>query len=897
MGDPLSATGSGDTPYYAFVDDYPFRAAYRQQHQQQQQQQSHWPATGATNSVHGHRGVEAPASLMVEMNPLGDDDDHNGNNGVSTDRNDYNDGTNRQRNSNGRRLRFGDQRYERVASSSHEDPSFFGHGIRHGGGLGNGLRNWRSRVSSRERAIYEWTNVDNLDTFFARVYAYYQGKGVYCILLNRLLSLLMLAFVIIFTTFLVGCINYGKLRTSKSLSDAVYDNCNSHMSGWLKFFVVAAWFYWSWKLLVFVYDVRKLVEMYNFYTFLLEIPDCDMQTVDWNLVVSRIIKLRETTPTILNAHPSLRINAHDICNRILRKENYMIALINKDLLDLTVPAPLRYIPMLGGPVLTRTVEWNLQLCLINYAFDENGQVKKAFLRDSQRHVLVEGLRRRFITMGFINFICAPFIFVYLLLMLFFRYFAEYHKYPSAIGSRQYTRFARWKFHANRYVDQFPRQSTAHLARFVSFIAGSFALVLFLLTIIDQELLLNFYITSDRSVAFYLGLFGTVFAIARGAIPDENIVFEPEATLRAVVAETHYLPGEWRNRLHTDEVRRQFCELFDLKPANCRLFREFTVHVDGVGYVCSFALFDFKRHGNVRYGAPSEAVNEHFISKEGKMEKSFINFKANNPDWEPEDMAGSLYLTRLQGDTTPSGQRQQRPLRSAMSQRGQSTRTANTPGDNIPIGSPQTRIHPLMHQRTFSTESINDSMLKDSVTMDNEAAQTATTSYSPTSHQHNNISNDNSLYDRGSATNTLPPLKRSSRQFDEFNSRSEDRLNENNGIHQDIESTLADLSNMHTTMLPTTQSPYLTNDNDGASEMTASVSGQVEGSSTASYSSNRPLTQMVTSPSLSSSTHQLDESENEDNDDDDDMMDGENRSTDGNVFALMNEFYDDRLPTL
>lgn len=29
------------------------------------------------------------------------------------------------------------------------------------------------------------------------------------------------------------------------------------------------------------------------------------------------------------------------------------------------------------------------------------------------------------------------------------------------------------------------------------------------------------------------------------------------------------------------------------------FREFTVHVEGVGYVCSFAVFDFKRNGNVK----------------------------------------------------------------------------------------------------------------------------------------------------------------------------------------------------------------------------------------------------------------------------------------------------------
>ena len=33
------------------------------------------------------------------------------------------------------------------------------------------------------------------------------------------------------------------------------------------------------------------------------------------------------------------------------------------------------------------------------------------------------------------------------------------------------------------------------------------------------------------------------------------------------------------------------------------FRQFTVHVEGLGYVCSFAKFDFKRHGNVNVRDP------------------------------------------------------------------------------------------------------------------------------------------------------------------------------------------------------------------------------------------------------------------------------------------------------
>lgn len=78
------------------------------------------------------------------------------------------------------------------------------------------------------------------------------------------------------------------------------------------------------------------------------------------------------------------------------------------------------------------------------------------------------------------------------------------------------------------------------------------------------------------------------------------------------------------------------------------FREFTVHVDGVGYICSFGLFDFKRHGNPNYGSVAGRANgtdKYHRSKQGKMEKSFLNFATNYPDWTPDDQ-GSVYLERL-----------------------------------------------------------------------------------------------------------------------------------------------------------------------------------------------------------------------------------------------------------
>jgi len=191
---------------------------------------------------------------------------------------------------------------------------------------------------------------------------------------------------------------------------------------------------------------------------------------------------------------------------------------------------------------------------------------------------------------------------------------------------------------------------------VAFIAGSFAAVLVLATVLDPELFLNFEITQHRTVLFYLGVFTAILTVARGMIPEDNRVFDPELLMSEVVNYTHYMPDNWKEELHSKKVHQQFGELFAMKvlifaqeiisviltpfvlwfslptcaPAIIDFFREFTVHVDGRGYVCSFAEFNFERHGNVKFGAPSRAHarDNKMVSNEGKMEKSFLNFKAS-----------------------------------------------------------------------------------------------------------------------------------------------------------------------------------------------------------------------------------------------------------------------------
>ncbi|KAL1709709.1 putative transmembrane protein [Schizophyllum commune] len=562
-------------------------------------------------------------------------------------------------------------------------------------------------LDAYEKALWNWVNVYNLDGFLQDVYNYYEGKGIYCIALSRGLNLLTVGFVIAFSTFLIGCVDYSRIKPEKStrLSDVVVRQCVSKFSGFtLLFFMLFTAFY-VWQIVMFVLGVRRLVDMYHFYTHLLKIPDSDIQTIPWSEVVRRIGAIREENPLTAissknsrntNDTTTAKLDAHDVANRILRQENYLIALFNKELLDLRVPLPSllkRFVPeeQGKGKMLTKALEWNLRFCLMEYLFDRHGRVRKVFLKSRNRAPLIEGLRRRFIFMGILNAVFAPFIVSFILMYSFFRYFEEYHKDPSTIGGRQYTLYAQWKFRefnelphffkrrlhesypvATSYIGQFPNEKMKLIMRFVAFVAGSFTAVLVLASIADPDLVVHFEITPHGTVLFWISVFGGILATARGMIPDDHDVFDPEQLMMEVITHTHYMPDEWKGELHSKKTHAQFGELFQMKilifvqeilsvlltpfvlwyslppcaPAIIDFFREFSVHVEGRGYVCSFAEFNFERHGNVKFGAPKKVRDKRMVSNEGKMEKSFLNFKAANPDWNPSDPTGSLYLSKM-----------------------------------------------------------------------------------------------------------------------------------------------------------------------------------------------------------------------------------------------------------
>ena len=210
--------------------------------------------------------------------------------------------------------------------------------------------------------------------------------------------------------------------------------------------------------------------------------------------------------------------------------------------------------------------------------------------------------------------------------------------------------------ATRYNDQFPKQMTEQLARTIAFMAGAVTAVLAVASFLDPQLFLGFEITHDRTALFYIGVFAAIWAAARGNISEDTLVFDPEYAFRNVINYTHFCPEHWKGRLHSFDVKREFSELYKLKLVifieellgiltspillmsslpSCSdqivdFFREFTVHVDGLGYVCSFAVFDFSKGlGNAKQQpGGADMRQDHYSTKHGKMAASYYGFLDN-----------------------------------------------------------------------------------------------------------------------------------------------------------------------------------------------------------------------------------------------------------------------------
>eukprot|EP00959_Pyramimonas_sp_CCMP1952_P327886 6864413-Pyramimonas_sp.AAC.1 len=95
----------------------------------------------------------------------------------------------------------------------------------------------------------------------------------------------------------------------------------------------------------------------------------------WSELVNRIVQAQSSMRLCVVKE----LTALDIVSRIMRKENFLIGMLNKDVLCLSLP-----LPMLGSRVmLTKILEWNLYWCILDNMFDNNFHIRHEFTMDER----------------------------------------------------------------------------------------------------------------------------------------------------------------------------------------------------------------------------------------------------------------------------------------------------------------------------------------------------------------------------------------------------------------------------------------------------------------------------------------------------------------------------------
>ncbi|XP_014366292.2 autophagy-related protein 9A [Papilio machaon] len=550
-----------------------------------------------------------------------------------------------------------------------------------------------------------WTHIEDLDSFFTRMYKYYVRGGFYPMIMSDLFYLLQFIFIVWFSTFLVHCVDYPRLfrndananRSEKlSLSDVIYptSECVNRISWKWWCVITLCTIIWFMRLFLSIYHLYHAYDTKLFYSSALKLNENDLAWINWSTVQDRV---REAQPEHHMCVHKQEINELDIYHRILRFDNYMVAMVNKNLLPLQI-----HVPFCGDfHYLSRGLKWNLEFLLFSSPWSpwENcWQLRECYKDHSKRMILARQLDRQILVLAFVNFLLAPLIQGWQILYFFFNYAELIKRSPASLGLRTWSLYARVTLRhfnelehelrdrlnrahkpATKYLASFSSPITTVVAKNIVFLSASVLGVLVVLSVYDEDVL------TVEHVLTIITILGCVLAGARALIGEEERLgggctgpARGEELFVQVLGHVHYLPAAWRGRAHTKDVAAHFQQLFQFRAVYILFellspllspfvllslrsraldivdfYRNFTVSVLGIGDVCSFAQLDIRRHGHPdwqaagKYGEKVTTGNAQYNQGEGgKTELSLVAFSCRHPGWQPSEPAQRQFLRSL-----------------------------------------------------------------------------------------------------------------------------------------------------------------------------------------------------------------------------------------------------------
>lgn len=411
--------------------------------------------------------------------------------------------------------------------------------------------------------------ITNQDDFYSDLYEYYEKHGLLCILMEQAMDVFILAFTTLFSVFLFLFFDWSAIMECES-AETCYDlktyvnsqpNVHGFWGGMVLMYFTTLTLLWIWRFLSYSVRIPRLIKINQFVTKILQISDTDLPTIKWSEIVNRIRALHRRDSRIMRLTD--QVTAHDIASRIMRRDNYLIAMIENKVLDVhfnqtgcctswllrrccSAPESTRICTNL---LFTRHLEWNIRVCLLNHLHDENDRLA---IDSSGKY------RSWFRYMAVFNLIFMPFILLFMSVRFSLENAERFYSSRSSLGHRNWSWLAHWSFReycelphifyarlnkshkpAQKYIAQFRYTLGIILARSCCFVAGSFLAILIVFSILDEHVPL--YVEyEDRNMLWYGAILTAIVTICRLLIPEEeHPTFAPDEPMKKIVEYTHY----------------------------------------------------------------------------------------------------------------------------------------------------------------------------------------------------------------------------------------------------------------------------------------------------------------------------------------------------------------------
>lgn len=567
-----------------------------------------------------------------------------------------------------------------------------------------------------------WGAVANLDVFFSSLYSYYYHRGLIPIIGKGVVELVTLFFTLFLSVFVSAYVDW------KALSSCIDEaSCRPTFKSYLIRNPFAHWSLWNTIVILYillfaayglvatlslVHTIQQALHAKFVFEDRLGISARKLEggAVEWDRdVVSKLLELQTSGEYRIAIHGQ-DLDALVIAQRILRKENFMVALFNRGLLDLTIPYSIQ-------PFFCPSLEWSIYFCVINFMFNHKYHIRPAFYLDPA------ALRRRFILCGIAHAIFMPFLLFFMTLHFGLQNAYDWKSTKQYLGPREWSLSAKWTFRElNELPHHFERRLSSSykaaegylflfgqnevvvaLGRILVFIGGSLGALLFAFAAMNDAILLHVKI-ADWNLLWYAGVVGVVYSAGKAMLPtaeaqprsSRNLFAEIDDALANVATYTHHYPDTWRGRGWDQSTYKAFstmfkykAQLFMMEVASvflapyilcvslarcadpiCEFVLATKADVPGAGEVCGYATFDFDRYSDemwegrtlgtkeamfgtltesiLRTGNVEEATRQFPKPKmrHGKMEKSFFSFKTCHPGWKYPE-SGQLLVDRLE----------------------------------------------------------------------------------------------------------------------------------------------------------------------------------------------------------------------------------------------------------